>query len=139
MLECFEDMLSGKLPVAPPSSSRCPTLGMTSGGSMAYRVPPSEFLKVLVEGNTTRVGALHAVMQVCMLRSCDIWVTASAKCILRGGALKTCHRVVVCVLRVQMFETVQRPRDATRKVCTQDMVVDPLLAAPSRRLTALPH
>ncbi|CBN77360.1 expressed unknown protein [Ectocarpus siliculosus] len=64
MLECFEDMLSGKLPVAPPSSSRCPTpLNIASGGSMAYRVPPSEFLKVLVEGNTTRVGALHAVMQ----------------------------------------------------------------------------
>ncbi|CAN0517597.1 unnamed protein product, partial [Ectocarpus sp. 12 AP-2014] len=64
MLECFEDMLSGKLPVAPPSSSRCPDpLNIASGGSMAYRVPPSEFLKVLVEGNTTRVGALHAVMQ----------------------------------------------------------------------------
>ncbi|CAM9282774.1 unnamed protein product [Ectocarpus fasciculatus] len=64
MLECFEDMLSGKLSVAPPSSSRCPTpLSVASGGSLAYRVPPSEFLKVLVEGNTTRVGALHAVMQ----------------------------------------------------------------------------
>lgn len=32
---------------------------------MAYRVPPSEFLQVLVEGDTTRLGALHAVLQVC--------------------------------------------------------------------------
>ncbi|CAM9253620.1 unnamed protein product, partial [Scytosiphon promiscuus] len=64
MLECFEDMLSGRLPVTAPSSSgdSAPLTG-SSGSSMAYRVPPSEFLKVLAEGNTTRLGALHAVMK----------------------------------------------------------------------------
>lgn len=65
MLECFEDMLSGRLPVTAPSSSGDPApLSGSGGGSMAYRVPPSEFFKVLVEGNTTRLGALHAVMKV---------------------------------------------------------------------------
>lgn len=70
MLECFEDMLSGKLPVAPPSlssSGEAAPLSGSRGGSMAYRVPPNEFLKVLVEGNTTRLGGLHAVLQVCIL------------------------------------------------------------------------
>eukprot|EP00903_Cladosiphon_okamuranus_P013494 g12569.t1 len=65
MLECFEDMLSGKLPVVPPSSfsgNPAPLSG-SRGGSMAYRVPPNEFLKVLLEGNTTRLGGLHAVLQ----------------------------------------------------------------------------
>lgn len=65
MLECFEDMLSGKLPVVAPSASGDPgPLIGSNGGSMAYRLPPSEFLKVLMEGNTTRLGALHAVMKV---------------------------------------------------------------------------
>lgn len=69
MLECFEDMLSGRLPVVPPpSSSGNPApLSGSRGGSMAYRVPPNEFLKVLMEGNTTRLGGLHAVLQVCFL------------------------------------------------------------------------
>lgn len=59
MLECFEDMLSGKLSVLNP-----PDRQSGSCTSMAYRVPPSEFLKVLLEGNSTRLGALHAVLQV---------------------------------------------------------------------------
>eukprot|EP00752_Nemacystus_decipiens_P007038 g6313.t1 len=58
-------MLSGRLPVVPPSSSsgNVASLGGSRGSSMAYRVPPNEFLKVLVEGNTTRIGGLHAVLQ----------------------------------------------------------------------------
>lgn len=63
MLECFEDMLSGRLPVAPPPSFGNP-LSRSSVSSVAYRVPPSDFLKVLLAGNTTRIGALHAVLQV---------------------------------------------------------------------------
>ncbi|CAM9274925.1 unnamed protein product [Laminaria digitata] len=62
MLECFEDMLSGRLPVGPPTSTGDP-LSLSSVSSVAYRVPPSDFLKVLLGGDTTRVGALHAVLQ----------------------------------------------------------------------------
>ena len=63
MLECFEDILSGKLPDGPLPSSGDP-LGRSSVSSVAYRVPPSDFLKVLLAGDTTRIGALHAVLQV---------------------------------------------------------------------------
>lgn len=63
MLECFEDMLSGRLPVGPPPSSGDP-LSQSSVNNVAYRVPPSDFLKVLLGGDTTRIGALHAVLQV---------------------------------------------------------------------------
>lgn len=63
MLECFEDMLSGRLPVGPPPSSSDP-LSQSSVNNVAYRVPPSDFLKVLLGGDTTRIGALHAVLQV---------------------------------------------------------------------------
>lgn len=63
MLECFEDMLSGRLPVDPPPSPGGP-LCESSVNSVAYRVPPSDFLKVLLGGDTTRIGALHAVLQV---------------------------------------------------------------------------
>lgn len=71
MLECFEDMLSGKLSSTSSPASSDP-IGRSSV-DMVYLVPPSEFLKVLLEGNTTRLGALHAVLQV---QCCGLCIVA---------------------------------------------------------------
>lgn len=60
LLRSFNDLIAGKhsnLSADPPDGSR----------AMVYRVPPSEFLKVLLEGDATCLPALHAALQVRIL------------------------------------------------------------------------
>lgn len=70
LLQCFREVVVGNLSSVPSST----TSSFGGGGGLrfngsssalsAYRVPPSEFLKVLLEGNLTRLRALHAVLEV---------------------------------------------------------------------------
>ncbi|CAM9240696.1 unnamed protein product, partial [Sphacelaria rigidula] len=72
LLQCFQELVSGDGIYSPHNSSEFYggaglhfNVSSSSSGSssLTYSVPPSEFLKVLLEGNLTRLRSFHAALQ----------------------------------------------------------------------------